>query len=207
MPFLKTITFSPISISFWRIDEREDEMLLILPPDKKYAETAARFRSARRRKEWLATRCLLHLLLGTEAELTYLPSGKPQLSHDTNADFEISVSHSSEWAALALAPKGREIGLDVECFGERAYKLRHRFLSNDELPLANNEQQACLMWCAKEAVYKLCDTAGLRFLEDMKLQKKSGQLYIELPTLKKRAIIHSHIEEKHGIAFALFSSE
>lgn len=207
MPFFKTICLSPVSISFWRIEEREDEMLYVLPAEKGYAEAVTHFRSLRRRREWLATRCLLHLQCGEAAYISYRPSGRPLLFTPRGQEKEISVSHSSDWAALAISPQGMKVGMDIERIGERAFNLRHRFLSTEEMALAPDKEQACLMWCAKEAIYKLCDCEGLRFLEDMILHKKSGQLFAKLPTLGKIVTIHTHVEADHAVAVALFSSQ
>lgn len=193
MPFYQEIQQDRVSISFWRISEREDEMLLLLPHQHAYAATLGTFQSESRRREWLAARCLFHRRFGAEATLTYLPTGRPLLRSESERA-AISISHTGEWVALAVAPEGQAIGLDIERLGGRAYRVRHRFLTADELPLATDETAASVLWSAKEAVYKLCDREGLRFLGDMLLRRCGEGFIVELPTLKEgRAVVTSFV--------------
>lgn len=174
-------------------------MLSFLPADKGYAQRVASFKSEHRRLEWLATRALLHHVLGQEATLDYLPSGRPVL---VDADEEVSITHSGPLVALAIAPAGLEIGIDLESNLERAYRLMPRYLSDDEqAALVHHPDDAALLWCAKEAIYKLCDIEGLRFLDDMHLYKAGGQLFAELPTLAVQ--ISLDVEDIFGAAFAV----
>lgn len=199
MPFLQTIERDDVRISFWRTTERQSEMLSFLPADKGYAQRIAGFKSERRRLEWLAVRALLHHVLGDEAAIDYLPSGRPLL---VDTDQELSITHTGDLVALAIAPAGLEIGIDLERKYERAYQMMARYLSDEEqAKLVRHPDDAALLWCAKEAIYKLCDTKGLRFLDDMRLYKAGGQLFAELPTLAVEIALDT--EHIHGVAFAV----
>ena len=199
MPFLQTIERDEVNISFWRATERQNEMLSFLPDGHDYAPTLNTFKSDRRRVEWLATRCLLHHLLGPDVRSYHLPSGRPFL---LGSDLEISISHTDQLVAIALAPAGLEVGLDLEHNIDRAYRLMHRYLPEDEqAALVHNPTDAAMLWSAKEAIYKLCDTEGLAFLDDIHIYKECGQLLAELPTLSAQAVLD--IDYLHDCAFAL----
>lgn len=202
MPFLKETQIDDVSISFWHITECQNEMLALLPNNRHYAEQVATFRSEHRRKEWLAVRCLLHRQLGPEAEIGYLSTGRPVL---LNVDLEVSISHSDHLAALAIAPSGMEVGIDIEHNIDRAFRLVHRFLTDEEQEeLIVTPSDATLLWCAKEAVYKLCDTEGLSFLDDICLEMERGQLLAKLPTLNEEAVLLTDVVEECAFALARY---
>lgn len=202
MPFIKETQIDDVSISFWHITECQNEMLEFLPRSQNYAKQIETFRSEHRRKEWLAVRCLLHRQLGTEAEISYLSTGRPVL---LNNDLELSISHSGQLAALALAPSGLEIGIDIEHDTDRAFRLAHRFLTKEEQEeLVITPSDATLLWCAKEAVYKLCDTEGLSFLDDICLEMERGQLLAKLPTLSEEVVLTTDVIEECAFALARY---
>lgn len=203
MPFQEEIQLNHVSISFWRIQEREDEMLMLLPEGYAYAEHIASFKSEKRRKEWLATRCLLHRRLGEETTIEYLPTGRPVLrTNPKNA--EISVSHTGDWAALAVSFDGERVGLDMERLSGRAFRVRQRFLNVDESSLVTDETEASRLWSAKEAIYKLCDKEGMLFLGDMILRKEGDELLAKLPTMGKEAVVSTMLYEDCVVSVARF---
>lgn len=94
--------------------------------------------------------------VGRDARLLHDPDGAPLLA---GSPLNISVSHSRNFAAIALHPSLR-IGIDIE--EPRLEQLRRvisKFLTELELPLWNNRLLAA--WTCKEAVYK---AAGVRNL-------------------------------------------
>lgn len=206
MPFQQDILLNHVSISFWRILEREDEMLRLLPHQHNYAERMTSFKSESRRKEWLATRCLLHRRFGEMARIDYLATGRPILKLE-EGNAEISISHTGDWAALAVTQDGKRVGLDVERLSGRAFRVRQRFLNDDEMALATDETAASQLWSAKEAIYKLCDQEGMLFLGDMMLRKEGNTLLATLPKLKKEAIVSTMLYEDCVVSVAQFREE
>mgnify|MGYP000016543064 CR=1 FL=1 len=67
------------------------------------------------RLEWLAVRVLLYTLSGEEKEIAYHPSGKPYLA---DASASLSISHTKGYVAVVLGLPGREVGIDIEQYGE-----------------------------------------------------------------------------------------
>lgn len=104
----------------------------------------------------LSTQLLAKRLFGPKACVTHAPDGSPQLAGvDTPA--HISVSHSGGAYALSVAPVRH--GIDIERHSPRAFRLRGKFLSQEEEAMLaqtclQTEAAATLFWSAKEAVYK-----------------------------------------------------
>ena len=80
-------------------------------------ERAARLRSQRDRRRFIAARARLRELLGRRLDIPAAaleirrgPRGRPQLA---GSDWRFSVSHSEDVAIYAFA-RGREVGVDVE---------------------------------------------------------------------------------------------
>jgi len=141
-------------------------------------ERLARITHPRRREQFILGRFLLHHALrhkhGTVAEGWILDaaSGKPCLN-GVGAP-EISLSHSRELVACAIAPVA--VGLDVEYCRERDFvalaeqicgpaELR-RFLS---LPVSERSLGFYRMWTIKEAAFKLDGRYNVRVGSPMPL--------------------------------------
>ena len=162
-----------VEIRVMALQDSEEAMLALLPAEKAQRlqnEAHARFQSAHRRKEWLASRVLLHQVCPA-AEIVYLPTGRPQLSGPDSAQPLpcISISHSHDWAALAHAKQ--PLGIDIEVWGPRALRLLERFVNEEERQVFDQqtdcsaEQRAVLFWTIKEAAYKFYDDAALSLID------------------------------------------
>ena len=169
------LPFAPagVEVCVIPLQASEDELLANLPAEKAQRlreEAHARFQSAHRRKEWLASRVLLHEV-SPAAEIVYLPTGRPQLSGPSAALPLpcISISHSHDWAALAYADQ--TLGIDIEVWGPRALRLLERYINQRERDVFDEqtdcpaEQRAVLFWTIKEAAYKFYDDAALSLLD------------------------------------------
>ena len=162
-----------VEVRVMALQDSEEAILALLPAEKAQRlleEAHARFQSAHRRKEWLASRVLLHQVCPA-AEIVYLPTGRPQLSGPGAAQplpF-ISISHSHDWAALAHAEQ--PLGIDIEVWGTRALRLLDRFVNEGERQVFEQqtdcpaEQRAVLFWTIKEAAYKFYGDAALSLLD------------------------------------------
>lgn len=108
----------------------------------------------------------LQLLVGSSS-FSYFPSGQPRLHLPRGGFQSLSISHSSEFLALLVAPLSLSIGVDIESYRESIVALAPRFLSNEECLVAEQFLQSsslppalakkiCYtqMWCAKETAYK-----------------------------------------------------
>lgn len=170
----------PAAIHFWHITETEQELSVRLAHDPdSISEASRRFRSAARRREWMAVRVLLAAVAGPSVRLEYTPAGCPFLS---GRSAHVSIAHTGNYVVLALSPGGR-IGIDIERRTPRALRLRKKFLTPDEETLLwkgtdalpayaalSEEDRAVLLWSAKEAAYKyFAPAGGAALLQDIHL--------------------------------------
>lgn len=119
----------------------------------------------KRKREKLAVRLLLDNLLGKSVDIIYNDDGAPSLADNS---FHISISHCKGFAAVILHPT-RRTGIDIEHISPRVEKLKHKFLSEDELLQLDNRQAEHLLiyWCAKETLFKLMPENEIHFAEQL----------------------------------------
>jgi phosphopantetheinyl transferase len=120
--------------------------------------------SQSRRTERLAWRLLLRSVLPT-AQVEYLSSGKPEIK---NSQYHhISVSHCQDFVAVAIATK--PCGIDVERYDRNFERVISRYMTAEEQSLSADEHWAAVVWCAKEAMYKMAGREGIDFKRDMQI--------------------------------------
>lgn len=121
----------------------------------------AAIRSPKRQREWLASRWLVQQLLPNN-KVHYSQHGKPFLSSFKGG---FSISHSSQFAAIAYSSSCANVAVDIETISSRVCKIRHKFLSPEEQSFcaADDEKYLTLLWCAKEAMFKLLENGSLDF--------------------------------------------
>lgn len=169
MPLFLEHTTSSFRWGIWRVEESPEELLSMLPRQEVYKESVRRFTAVHRRLEWLAVRVLLYTLLGEEKEIAYYPDGKPYLA-DTSVSF--SISHTKGYVAVVLGEPGREVGIDIEQYGERVRKVAHKFMREDEVasPFRGTDTWSLLLhWSAKEAVFKCLNALEVDFRRHMRM--------------------------------------
>ena len=120
--------------------------------------------SQSRRAERLAWRLLLRSVLPT-AQIEYLSSGKPEIKN--NQYHHISVSHCQDFVAVAIATK--PCGIDVERYDRNFERVKSRYMTAEEQSLSADEHWAAVVWCAKEAMYKMAGREGVDFKRDMQI--------------------------------------
>lgn len=126
--------------------------------------------SASRRAERLAWRALLRSL-EPKATIEYLPSGKPQI---LNSKYQhISVSHCSDSVVVALSEK--PCGVDVERIDRNFERVKSRYISEPEFKLSAELYWAAVVWCAKEALYKMAGREGVDFKKDIVIKSAHRQ--------------------------------
>ncbi|HHU58710.1 MAG TPA: 4'-phosphopantetheinyl transferase superfamily protein [Bacteroidales bacterium] len=170
-------------LAVWHINETENELLQLLPMEPDLAGQLQGIGHPEKRREWLASRILLHQLTGNTQALIYQPGGQPCLQQKQP---RISLSHTHNYAA-AVASEHCQPGVDIEYQGERAGRLLKRFANEEELSqLKKLKQQsaATLLWCAKETVYKVLNRPGLLFREEIRVngfsRASQGRLLAEI---------------------------
>jgi phosphopantetheinyl transferase (holo-ACP synthase) len=173
MPLLYHHHFTNIQMGIWRITEPLaffDERNYVKPIGKsidKYTQHVAGWHTV----QWLAQGKVIP---------AYHEIGFP---YDKANHYAISISHARSYAAALIAPlfDKQQIGIDVEMFGEKAFRLRKKFTNAKELTLVHElcddvYKTACIIWSMKEAVYKKMQEKGVRFKDDININhlKKDG---------------------------------
>jgi len=159
MPLFKQWQDNKTTISIWKIEEEEDFFLKNagLKSDKKFLH---------RRLEHLASRYVLLQFLPDLSldQIVISDSGKP---HAPGHPAYFSISHSFPYAAVAIS-HDQETGIDIQVYQEKILRLQHKFLSEQEQSLFENDpKKITLAWTAKEATFKWYALGGVDFIRHM----------------------------------------
>lgn len=163
MPVFKQYIGSSCRWGIWKADETVEELLALLPHKEKYEADICGFTANSRKLERLAVRVLLYKMLGEEKEIGYRSSGKP---YSADGSASISISHTKGYVAVLLGGPEKEVGIDVECYGERVRKVAHKFVREDESVswYKGTETWSLLLhWSAKETMFKCMNTSDVDF--------------------------------------------
>lgn len=150
----------------WKTEESCEELLSRLSNEAAYLPYLNKMRTETRKREWLAARVLLKELLGKERWIAYRPSGAPFLP-DTG--LHISISHTKGYVAVMLSLEPNT-GIDIEHIANRILKVKHKFLSEEEISHIDprHEREHLLIhWCAKEALFKMIGRDEVDFIEHL----------------------------------------
>ncbi len=155
-------------LGVWKIEEDESTLLSKLQLSQKEEEFIKNVSSGKRYLHWLSSRVLLRELLDTKdfIDLNFDENGKPLLK---NFDYNLSISHSEEMAAVIISKEGN-VGIDIEFMDPKINRVAHKFMNREELDNLKEKdeiQQMYVYWCAKESLYKVYSKKKLRFREDL----------------------------------------
>ena len=163
------IVYDDCQLGIWEIEESYEEMyskIRFFSGEKQKLED---YKSDNRKLEWLSVRRLLREMRGEPTQIVYNDSRKPFLY---NAKMNISITHSRDLTAIMLS-QNKKIGLDLEFMSHNIGKVAHKFLNDDEYIVDDKEKQRFHMyihWCAKEALYKLCDKQDINFKRNLTIE-------------------------------------
>lgn len=101
------------------------------------------------------------------------PTRKPFIPGDP---FHFSISHCRNYAA-AIVSRTKRVGVDVELAGERIFKIRDKFLTENEQTLLSDLSSAHLYnlklticWSIKEAMFKWYGKGEIDFKTNLIIQ-------------------------------------
>ncbi len=201
MPVFRVIKNYNFLLGLWEITEECQELKKLIWNDltEKEKETANKAKE-KRCKEFLAVRLLLKHLLGAYEEIKYDEFGKPFLS-----DKKISVSHSKNFAAVMIS--AYNCATDIEKTNEKINKIARKFLSVDELKMANTTEFKTLFWSAKETAYKFYGKRHLDFRKNLKIKGLSDR-HLSLVIEKENLFLNLRIKfEKINDYFLTYCNE
>ena len=154
-------------IAVWEMTETEKELLPLYSGSKQELQTVS---NPFRRLEHLAVRIVLQQMLGTNININYRDNRSPYLQ---NHSAHISISHTKRFACVYYHPLS-PVGIDIESLSRNFSAVTAKALSEKEREylLENQEiKQVCIIWCAKEAVFKLMNQSGIDFAKQIAVEK------------------------------------
>ena len=143
-------------LGVWRIEEDLDTLLQTVTLNADEKKKFKSFRSVSRKFEFLTVRALLAELTGNTTGIVYNKNYKPFLK---DGSMFISISHSHQLTAILLSVN-EKVGVDLEYMSSNIAAVALKFMNIKEKITkdpANRLYHLYLHWCAKEALYKICD--------------------------------------------------
>ncbi len=147
-------------LGVWKIEEDLETLMSQVELGPEDEQKFNSFRSNSRKLEFLSVRALLAELLAPEARIVYYKNNKPFIKDGSHF---ISISHSNKLTAIMLSSRER-IGLDLEYMSANITGIARKFINKNEMITRDRELRKYhlyLHWCAKEAIFKICDKEGI----------------------------------------------
>lgn len=196
-----------ISLSIWSIEESLDFFLSNLRLTKNCEQRLDKLKSDEMKKQFLAVRKLIQLNGISLDSLSYSSEGIPFLNTEKN----ISISHTKGFSAIAISPK--PVGIDIQDFRDKILSISKKFINSNERDLIDPSsiKELTLVWCIKEATYKVHRKPGLDFKDEIKIQSISNNLShstVEVEKIDKKYFFESfNITESDYICSIVQSNE
>lgn len=153
-------------LGVWLIRENYDELFSKLDLNESELQTLDNFKNPSRKLEWLSVRALANEMTGRNVRIIYNAERKPFLEDNS---FNISISHSHEFTSILMS-RDRRVGIDLEYMSHRIGSIADRFMHSSEKVTddpALVQYHLYVHWCAKEALYKICDKREIHFKKDI----------------------------------------
>lgn len=153
-------------LGIWEISEDYNTLFSRLKLDGNELNILNNFRNYNRKLEWLSVRVLVNQLTGLETKILYNEMRKPFLLGNS---YNISISHSNCLTSILIS-RDKRVGIDLEYMSHKISSLSFRFLNSKEVITDDPDLQRYhlyIHWCAKEALYKICDKKNINFRENL----------------------------------------
>jgi len=147
-------------LGVWKIEEDQNALLDLVDLDNDEKKKYNSFSSTSRKLEFLSVRALLSELIGRETKIVYNKNNKPFLNDGSRF---ISISHSHKLTAILLS-SNEKVGIDLEFMSTNIAALAFKFINRKEKVTKEIDERRYhlyIHWCAKEALYKICDKEGI----------------------------------------------
>src|SRR5674476_1188269 len=174
-------------LGVWKIEEDLNTLLELVSLDNDEKKKYKGFSSTSRKLEFLSVRALLSELIGKEAKIVYNKNNKPFLKDGSRF---ISISHSHKLTAILLSTN-EKVGIDLEYMSSNIAALAFKFINRKEKVTKEKEDRRYhlyIHWCAKEALYKICDKKRNNKKNKKKIEpflvKESGEIKGQVLTNK-----------------------
>ena len=166
MPFLKEFIINEkTKIKLWKVIIGELSPKELNKDDKKLFKLK---KNNLLKEQFLSTRKILSNE-NSDYIITYDLDGKPIL----NSEFNISISHSYEIAALVIS-NNLKFGMDVQFKESKILNIQNKFLNEFEKINIGHDPSIdilTMIWTSKESIYKAIGLKGISFSENIKIDK------------------------------------
>lgn len=165
MPLVKEIVEVNIKVLVWKVEETFEELIQDVSMRPQTKERLEGMKSEVHQKGFIAVRQLLQYAGYSDLDLRYDENGKPSLVDGSY----ISISHSFEYASIIIGKEN--VGIDIEMKRDKIRRIASKFCNDSELALVDGADDEVDMlteiWCAKEAMFKMCESRSLSFKNHM----------------------------------------
>jgi 4'-phosphopantetheinyl transferase len=156
-------------LGVWKIEEDLKTFFEIVSLDNDEKKKYKGFSSTSRKLEYLSVRALLAELIGKETKIVYNKNNKPFLNDGSRF---ISISHSHKLTAILLSTN-EKVGIDLEYMSSNIAALALKFINVKEKiskEIEKRRYHLYIHWCAKEALYKICDKEGISIRNNITIE-------------------------------------
>lgn len=162
MPLYKTLSPNAhTTVKIWKITETYNDLLAAVSLRPENLERVLGMKSEVHRRGFLSVRKLLLELGYADTDLYYNTNGKPFLKDGKH----ISITHSFTFSAIVVSDQ--PVGIDIEKQRHKIKLIASKFTDYESAYLSANSadyvNKLTVVWCIKEALYKLFATPGLSF--------------------------------------------
>ena len=177
-------------------DETPELLLQRLQNPEDYPDWFSNLKHEKRKREFLAARIGMNILMQKNVIIDYKVDGQPFLK---NTEYQISITHSGRYFALMCHPCS-SVGIDLEVPSDKISKVITRFLSDKERTYLLDKISWAIAWSAKEAAFKILGHHATDFSESLEIEPftpdKKGILNLKfLPEDKRFTLSYEHTDD------------
>lgn len=197
------------TLAIWHVTETEEELQALLG-DNYNKVSLSEIKAPTKRLEFLSSRALLNTI-SNEVGYSYSGVGKNEYGKPllNGSNLELSISHSFPYVAVII-DQISEVGIDLEQPKEKIQRIAQKFCSESELSFAKNDQTLlCIIWSAKEALYKIYSKKEVIFNEHLIIEpfelSSSGTIdaTIDINDYQKKVILQYRVHSDYVLVYNL----
>lgn len=157
------------TIYVWKVEEDFNWLFRNTPLKDVSLARLENMKSEIHQRGFLSVRHLLNEAGYTDFDLFYDENGKPNLKDGKH----ISITHSHNFSAIIVSKEN--VGIDIELQRNKITRIADKFIEHEFTYLDKEKsdyiRKLTVIWGAKEAKYKMCNSRSLSFKDDMKVEK------------------------------------
>ena len=170
MPILNKDISINKNVQLWKITEPWTELIELFQNDTEINTIIEGTKNESKKQQFLASRLLIKKEFGSWKTLSN-SNGKPYLF---NKESEISITHDKK--IVGIIKSEHPCGIDLQEVTLKVMRIKNKFINENDLYSASDkERDLTILWCAKEALYKINGDPNIFFKEHMIIEETSDQ--------------------------------